>query len=144
MPEGNPPAFQATVDNDIGAAQGEALKASVARAVSAALTRRGTAASGVSIAIEVVDAVPNRASVQHLRANYLLDPGRTVQLGGGEFHALLRSPSGQTLAEVSYSHYDHAFADIVGPPSMWTSANRAAQQFAERVADAYVAQDSAR
>lgn len=138
------PAFQTTVQNDIGATQGEALKASVARAVSAALARRGAAVSGVTIAIEVVDAVPNRTSVQHLRANYLLDPGRTVQLGGAEFHALLRSAGGQTLAEVAYSHYDHAFDDLVGPPSMWTSANRAAQQFAERVADAYVAQNSAR
>ena len=141
------PTFQGAIDNDIGAGQGDALRARVERAIGAALVRRGATMSAnapTTISVEIVDAVPNRVTIQHLRKNYLLDPGATVQLGGAELHAVLRSAGGQTLAEVEYSRYDREFADLVGPPAMWTSADRTIAQFAERVADAYVAQNSAR
>jgi hypothetical protein len=137
------PSFQATVDSDIGSSQADALRARVSQAIANALARRGATVSAdapVTIEVDVVNAVPNRVPVQSLRANYLLDPGRTVQLGGAELHAVLRSSGGATLSEVVYSHYDHDFTDLVGPPAMWTSAGNTINQFAERVADAYVAQ----
>lgn len=141
------PEFQAKVDNEIGADQGAVLRARVENAISAALARRGASVSAgapMTIEVDVVNAVPNRVTVAGLRSNYLLDPGRTVQLGGAELHAVVRSSAGATLAEVVYSYYDHDFTDLVGPPAMWTSAGRSISQFAERVADAYVAQTGAR
>jgi hypothetical protein len=140
------PSFQATVDRDIGADQADVLRARVTSAISGALARRGATVSAdapVTIEVDVVNAVPNRVSVQRLRANYLLDPGRSVQLGGAELHAVLRASGGATLSEVVYSRYDDNFAELVGPPAMWTSAGRTINQFAERVADAYVAQTAA-
>jgi len=140
------PSFQATIDSDIGADQAEVLRARVSRAITDALARRGVVASAdapVTIVADVVNAVPNRVPIGRLRTNYLLDPGRSVQLGGAELHAVLRGSGGATLSEVVYSHYDHDFADLVGPPTMWTSAGNTINQFAERVADAYVAQTAA-
>src|SRR6185295_11840424 len=97
----------------------------------------------VTIEVDVVDAVPNRVPIGRLRSNYLLDPGRSVQLGGAELHAVLRS-GGATLSEVVYRRYDDNFAELVGPPAMWTSAGRTINTFAERVADAYVDRKSTR
>ena len=140
------PSFQATVDNDIGSSQADVLRTRVSNAISDALARRGVIASAdapVTIEVDIVNAVPNRVTMQRLRTNYMLDPGRTVQLGGAELHAVLRGAGGTTLSEVVYSHYDHDFTDLVGPPAMWTSAGNTINQFAERVADAYVAQTAA-
>ncbi|MBS0386667.1 MAG: hypothetical protein JSS00_15100 [Proteobacteria bacterium] len=141
------PEFQARVDNDIGADQGDVLRARVQRAIGAALARRGAsvvAGAPVTIEVDVVNAVPNRVTVQQLRSRYTLDAGPTVQLGGADLHAVLRGSNGTTLAEVVYRRYDYDFTDIVGPPAMWTSADRTIARFAERVADAYVAQTGAR
>ena len=140
------PSFQATVDNDIGSSQADVLRTRVSTAISDALARRGVIASAdapVTIEVDIVNAVPNRVTMQRLRTNYMLDPGRTVQLGGAELHAVLRGAGGATLSEVVYSRYDHDFTDLVGPPAMWTSAGNTINQFAERVADAYVAQTAA-
>jgi hypothetical protein len=140
------PAFQATVDSDIGTDQADVLRARVLRAITDALARRGVAVSAdapVTIEVDVVNATPNRVPVQRLRTDYLLDPGRSVQLGGAELHAVLRASGGATLSEVVYSRYDDNFAELVGPPAMWTSAGNTINQFAERVADAYVAQTAA-
>ncbi len=141
------PEFQVKVDNEIGADQGAVLRTRVEHAIGSALTRRGASISEgapVTIQVDIVNAVPNRATIQSLRSNYRVDPGPTVQLGGAELDAVLRSSSGATLAEVVHSYYDHDFSDLVGPPAMWTSAGRSISQFAERVADAYVAQTGAR
>src|SRR5690242_14151924 len=78
------PEFQDKVDNEIGADQGAVLRTRVENAIAAALTRRGASVSAgapVTIDVDVVSAVPNRVTVQRLRTNYLLDPGRSVQLG---------------------------------------------------------------
>jgi hypothetical protein len=141
------PEFQAKVDHDIGAEQAAILRSRVESAIGAALERRGAnVASGapVTIEVDVVDAVPNRVTMQRLRRDPTIDPLRSVQLGGAELHAVLHDASGRSLQEVSYRRYDHDFRDLLGPPAMWTSANYTISQFAERVADAYVAQTSAR
>ncbi|MBI3437956.1 MAG: hypothetical protein HY054_04780 [Proteobacteria bacterium] len=140
------PAFQATVERDIGSSQGDVLRNRVSAAIGDALARRGVVASSdapVTIEADIVNAVPNRVPIQRLRSHYMLDPGRSVQLGGAELHAVLRASNGAVLSEVVYSRYDERFADLLGPPAMWTSATHTINQFAERVADAYVAQTAA-
>ena len=141
------PRFEATVDRDLGSIEADALRATVMRDVSAALARRGATVSEnapVTIDIAIVDADPNLVTIRHLRSHPLLDAGRTVALGGAELHAVLRSSDGAALREVNYRHYDTAFTDLAGAPATWTSANRTIATFAERVADAYVAETGAR
>lgn len=140
------PSFQATVDRDIGAAQADVLRARVSTAIGNALARRGIVASAdapITIDADIVNAVPNRVTLQRLRTNHALDAGPSVQLGGAELHAVLRGAGGAPLSEVAYRYYDHDFTDVLGAPGMWTTANRTISQFAERVADAYVAQTAA-
>jgi hypothetical protein len=64
-------------------------------------------------------------------------------VGGAEYHAVIKAADGRTLSEVTHRLYNYSLDDLVGPPTTWTTAERAIDQFAEKVADAYDAQTHA-
>jgi len=136
------PEFQEALDDELGAREGEHLRAAVVEAIDAALARRGVGDSGVTIDVAIVDADPNRPTVQQLSAQPGLDAIRSVSIGGAELHAVLRA-NGAVIEEVTHRRYNHNLADLSGAASTWTEAHRAIRQFAEKVADAYVAHASA-
>jgi hypothetical protein len=127
------PEFQEALEEDFGAREGEFLRATVAEAIDAEFARRGVSnASGIDVTI--VDADPNRPTMQQLRDEPGLDPIRSISIGGAELRATL--PGGEV---VTHRRYNHTLADIVGPATTWTEARRAIRQFAVKVADAYIA-----
>ncbi|MEZ5996345.1 MAG: hypothetical protein R3C25_11390 [Hyphomonadaceae bacterium] len=134
------PEFQTTLDETLGAREGEILRAAVARAVNAELARRGANPNGVAIEITIVNADPNRPTFQQLSERPGLDPMRSISLGGAELRAVLRNASGQTIEEVSHRRYDRTLNELSGAESTWSSAHRSIRRFASKVADAYVAQ----
>lgn len=137
--------FQQELDRSIGAREGEILRNAVVDSVGRALERRGAAldqTGGVSIEITIVDADPNRPTMQQLRYDPTLDPMRSVSLGGAELVAVIRGGDGRVLSEVRHRRYNHSLEDLVGPPTTWTEARRAISQFATKVADAYAANAS--
>jgi len=131
------PEFQVSLDEELGAREGEYLRQAVTDSVNAALARSG-AAGRASIEISIIDADPNRPTMQQLSGNIGLDGLRSVSIGGAELQAIIRAPDGRVLAEVTHRRYDHSLADINGPPDTWQAARRAINQFARKVADAYV------
>jgi len=132
------PEFQVELDEEIGQREGEYLRRRVNDAVLDALARRGVdEADNVAIEISIVDAAPNRPTLQQTRDTPGLDPFRSISIGGAELRAVLRSNDGRILAEVEHSRYDHSLGDIIGPPSTWASAERSIRQFARKVAEAY-------
>ena len=68
------------------------------------------------------------------------DAAKVFVIGGAELHAVIRDASGAVLTEVSHRGYNHSLDDLVGPPTTWTEAHRSIIRFADKVADAYVAQ----
>lgn len=136
------PEFQTALDDELGAREGEILQAAVERAVADALAERGatiSASAPVTIDISIIDADPNRPTMEQLRAQPGLDSFRSVSIGGAELRAVLRGSDGTVLSEVTHRRYNHSLSDLVGPPTTWTEARRAIRQFADKVADAYVA-----
>lgn len=133
------PEFQTALEDDIGVREGEYLSENVTRAIERALTRRGVAQTGVRIEVVIEDAQPNRFTMQQLRARPGVDPLRSVSVGGAELRAVLRGADGAVLAEVEHRRYSDSLRDLFFEPLTWTDANRAIRQFAEKVADAYVA-----
>lgn len=136
------PEFQTTLEEDIGPREGEYLRGVVERSVTNALTRRGVSLSQggpVTIEISIVDADPNQPTMHQTHENLSLDAGRSVSIGGAELHAVLRGADGQVLNEVHHRRYNHSISELLYPPGTWTEANRAINQFARKVADAYVA-----
>lgn len=137
--------FQEELDHEIGAREGEILRHAVVDSVGRALERRGASldqTGGLSIEITIVDADPNRPTLQQLRYNPSLDPMRSVSLGGAELVAVIRGADGRVLSEVRHRGYNHSLEDLVGPPTTWTEARRAISRFATKVADAYAANAS--
>jgi hypothetical protein len=134
------PEFQTELEDEYGVREGEVLREAVARAVNDAIARRAVA-PGVSITVEVtiVDADPNRPTFAQLQERPQLDAIRSISLGGAELRAVLRGPDGAVLGEVSHRRYDHDLFDIGSAATTWTTARRSISQFANKVADAYVA-----
>lgn len=137
------PEFQQELDEEYGPREGEVLRDLVSEAVAAELERRGAApgaASSISIDLVIIDADPNRPTMQQLAEQPGLDAFRSVSIGGAELRAVLRGAGGEVLNEITHRRYNHSLQDLVGPPTTWTEARRAIRQFAVKVADAYVAQ----
>ncbi len=135
------PEFQVELDEELGAREGEYLRSAVTEAVSEALARQGASlgANGdITIEISIIDADPNRPTMEQTQGRPGLDPMRSVSTGGAELRAVLRNASGQVVGEVDHRRYDETLADVFVPPSTWTSADRSIRQFARKVADAYV------
>lgn len=137
------PEFETELHEDIGTREGEYLRADVEDAVRSALARNGVdvGAGGGTIEIVIVDADPNRPTMQQLADRPGLDAIRSVSIGGAELHAVLRAPGGQVLTEVDHRHYNSSLAEFNGiaPAAPWSEARRSIRRFAAKVADAYVA-----
>ncbi len=134
------PEFQESLDDELGAREGDVLRAAVTDAVQAALARHGVSVGGGGLVVEIsiIDADPNRPTMQQLIDEPILDATGSVSIGGAELRAVLRD-NGAVVGEVTHRRYNHSLADLSGPASTWTEARRAIRQFAEKVADAYVA-----
>ena len=133
--------FQTELDDEYGAREGEYLRETITDAVTRALAREGaTVASGAPLTIEIsiVDADPNRPTFQQVTQTPGLDSFRSLSIGGAELHAVLRDASGAVVTEVSHRRYDQTLWDAQGS-STWSEARQAIRGFANRVADAYVA-----
>lgn len=138
------PAFQEALAEDIGEREGAYLSSTLTRYVENALARRGVNADGLTIELQIVNADPNRPTLRQLSANPAIDSMRSVSTGGAELRAILRDRSGGVIAEVDHSYYTQNLRDVFVVPNTWTDARRSMQQFANKVADAYVAHASAR
>ncbi|HVV34535.1 MAG TPA: hypothetical protein VHC73_15005 [Vitreimonas sp.] len=139
------PEFQTALNRDLGEREGVYLSNDMVRAISDAITRHGATfgENGLSIEISIISAAPNRPTMHQLLRRPELDAGRTVAVGGAEYHAVIKAADGRTLSEVTHRLYNYSLDDLVGPPTTWTTAERAIDQFAEKVADAYDAQTHA-
>jgi hypothetical protein len=132
--------FQVALEEDIGPREGEYLRTTVTRAIERALAARGVSMGGGAATIEVaiIDADPNQPTIHQTHRNLSLDSGRSVSIGGAELHAVLRGSDGQVLREINHRRYNHSISELLYPPGTWTEAHRAINQFARKVADAYV------
>ncbi|OQW60943.1 MAG: hypothetical protein A4S17_02220 [Proteobacteria bacterium HN_bin10] len=125
------PEFQQALEEDLGAREGEVLRAAVIDAIDAEFARRG-ASTPSGITVTIVDAAPNRPTMQQLRDQPGLDSVRSISIGGAELRATL--PNGEV---VTHRRYNHSLSDLSGAASTWTEAHRAIRRFAVKVADAY-------
>lgn len=131
------PEFQTSLEEDFGVREGDVLRSAVTEAIARELAQRGISSTGLSIDVTIVDAEPNRPTMQQLFDEPSLDSS-SISIGGAELRAVLRNASGQTT-EVTHRRYNHSLADLNGPATTWTEARRAIRQFAVKVADAYIA-----
>ena len=90
-------------------------------------------ADGTTLRVTIVDADPNRPTMQQMRDT----PGlsmRSISLGGAELEAVLVSADGEVLEEFSYERRSHNIRDVIGATT-WTDARRTIQTFARQVGE---------
>ncbi|MBL8537119.1 MAG: DUF3313 family protein [Hyphomonadaceae bacterium] len=136
------PQLETALAEDLGPREGEYLQRAVQTEIAAALQRRGVSAGAparLSIEVVIVDADPNRPTMQQLHDQPGLDPIASVSIGGAELRAILRDNDGNAVATVEHRFYDHNLLDTTPAASTWSTARRSIHRFARRVADAYVA-----
>lgn len=131
------PEFQSSLEETYGVREGEVLRTAVTDAISRELARCGVSADTARIDVTIVDAEPNRPTMQQLFDRPSLDYS-SISIGGAELVATIHLAGGSTL-EVTHRRYNHSLSDIVGPATTWTEARRSIRQFAVKVADAYIA-----
>lgn len=131
------PEFQTSLQDEFGVREGEALQRYVHRAIEREFARRGVASTAASVDVTIVEADPNRPTMEQLGHTPGLDMLRSISIGGAELRATVRRADGST-AEVTHRRYDQSIDDVaLEAPGTWTSAERAIRQFAVKVADAY-------
>jgi hypothetical protein len=141
-PVGLSPEFQTTLQDDLGEREGAYLQANVAEAVGNALTRRGAeigTGGDYTLEITIVDARPNRPTMQQLRDEPGLDWSRSFSTGGAELRGVLRGAGGQVVVEVQHDYFTPSLEHVFAPAGSWSDAHRAIRAFANKVADAYAA-----
>lgn len=132
------PEFQTALEEEYGVREGEILREAVVSAIANELTRRGVSIEGVTIEVTILDADPNRPTMQQLFETPGLDM-RSISIGGAELRAVVRSASGQ-VTEVNHRRYNPSLEDVTAAATPWTEARRAIRQFAVKVADAHIRQ----
>ena len=141
-PIGFAPEFQTVLEEELGVREGARLQQRIADRVDAALASvGGEIAPGGDMTLEVtiIDAAPNRPTMQQLRDEPGLDWGRSISTGGASLRGVLRGAGGQVLAEIEHSYHTPSLQYVFAPPGPWTDADRAIRRFADKVADAYLA-----
>ncbi len=132
------PELQEALNDELGAREGEYLSAAVRDAVTNALVQRGATLGGGDLTLEIaiLDADPNRPTLEQVSRRPGLDMMRSVSIGGAELRAVLRNAGGDVVSEVSHRRYNHTLADV-GASTTWGEARHAIRQFAQKVGDAY-------
>lgn len=134
--------MQTDLEEDYGQREAAELEGLVRDAVSAELTRRGAIVgpgAPLTVEISVIDARPNRPTMQQLAARPGLDPIRSISLGGAELVAVIRGADGEIITEVRHRRFDYDLRDVTAATSTWAGARRAIRQFAVKIADAVTA-----
>ena len=85
------PEFQTSLEEDFGVREGEVLRTAVTEAIARELAQRGVSSTGLSIDVTIVDAEPNRPTMQQLFDIYTGKVTNWKQVGGNDTTIILYS-----------------------------------------------------
>ena len=134
------PEFQASLNDDLGTREGAYLSDAVTRSLTGALERAGAQVGtpgGLTVETTIIEAAPNRPTMQQLVSKPGLSEIYSISIGGAELNAVIRGADGSVLAEVHHRRFSSDIRDVIPPAIEWSDAHRAIRQFAVKVANAY-------
>lgn len=124
--------FAEELADNYGEREGEALTEDIIDDIDHAFSRAGVSPARVDIVI--VNAKPNRPTLEQLSAKPGLDAFRSISLGGMELTGTAYDADGNVLATQEYGWFENNIRDVVGSAT-WTDANRASRKFAKKLAN---------
>ena len=86
------------------------------------------------IDITILEAKPNRPTMQQVRDTPGLDMFRSVSIGGMKLQGTAYDASGNALGDLEYGWFETSL-DNVGASTTWTDASRASDRFARKFVD---------
>jgi len=123
--------FAEKLEDDYGLREGTRLSEEIIEDLERELNDRGLEAERIDITI--LDAKPNRPTMEQLSGRPGLDPFRSVSIGGMSLTGTITHMDGE-VSEVEYKWFENDIRQSVGV-STWWDANRVSRRFARRVAE---------
>ena len=138
------PELQTKFEDDYGTREIAELSDAVSRALASELRQAGgTIADSGPITIEttLIDVKPSKPTMEQLADKPGLDYFGSVSLGGAELRARFLAADGSVLREINYDWYE---TDLLTSTSLgtWSDARRAVRRFADKVGQAYRANNA--
>lgn len=124
--------FQEKLSEDYGMREGDKLSEDVRKDLEHAFNKAGVDPATVSVTI--VDAKPNRPTMQQMSNQPGLDGIRSKSIGGMTLKGVAVDASGQVIGDVEYDWYETNIENVIAS-SVWSDANRASRNFAKRLAE---------
>lgn len=141
------PEFEESLREELGEREGLYLQNEIARQVARELAEAGAALGpngALTLEITLIDADPNKPTLEQLSDRPGLDYSRSISVGGAELRGVLRNANGQVLAEIDHEYNSvDLFQAATFALTTWQDAQRAIRGFARKAADAYAAQAAA-
>lgn len=126
------PEFQEKLAEDYGTKEGERLAADVREDLERELRKANIDPARISVTI--LDAKPNRPTMQQLSDKPGLDMLRSKSIGGMDLKGVAYDASGNAVGELSYDWFETNL-DNVQASGVWGDANRASRRFARKFAE---------
>ena len=123
--------FAEELADNYGEREGEELTKDIIDDLEHAFERAGV--TPAKVAITIVNAKPNRPTLQQIRNEPGLDPFRSISIGGMKLIGTAYDADGNELGSHEYGWFENDIRDAVGS-GVWTDANRASRRFAKKFA----------
>lgn len=125
--------FQEKLEDDYGPKEGEKLAEDIRDDIEHAFKKANIDPARVTVVI--VDAKPNRPTMQQLSDKPGLDMLRSKSIGGMDLKGIAYDADGNVIAEIEYDWYESDIRNVVAA-SVWSDANRASRRFAKELTEA--------
>lgn len=124
--------FATELEDNYGEREGDILRREIAKDLTQAFDKVGVDPARVQVTI--LDAKPNRPTLEQMRQKPGLDGFRSISLGGMELQATAYDEAGNELASHEYGWFENNLRDVMGH-SVWSDARRASDRFSRKFAD---------
>ncbi|MEM7637428.1 MAG: hypothetical protein AAF269_00090 [Pseudomonadota bacterium] len=124
--------FAEELADNYGEREGETLTEEIIEDLDRAFAKAGVEPARVDVLI--VNAKPNRPTLEQLSDRPGLDAFRSISLGGMELVGTAYDADGNVIASQEYGWFENNLRDVVGS-GVWTDANRASRRFATKMAN---------
>lgn len=120
--------FQEELEDNYGMKEGEYLAREIKEDIQRELDKRGIDVA--SVTVEILDAKPNKPTMQQMSNEPSLDYGRSKSIGGMKMKAAAFDADGNLLGEMDYKWFENdiRFAGL----TTWADANTASRRFAKK------------
>jgi hypothetical protein len=126
------PEFQEKLQDDYGIKEGDKLKDDIRSDLERELGKANL--DPARVAVTIVDAKPNRPTMEQMGRRPGLDMLRSKSLGGMELAGVAYDASGTPVGQLQYDWFENDITHVVAS-GVWSDASRASRRFAQKFAE---------